>query len=139
MLFYENLNWTFHAKGIWLVHDAANATELGGTATAPTSTYIGSSNMGHRSWTRDFELGFVLTTHKQKFKDILAKEWEHLSSYTRDHKATNSVTSLLESANRATSVPLVRGTAPALSLVQRPGPWKISLAKYLARYLKTFL
>ena len=134
-MLYENLNWTFHAKGIWLVYAAPNPMKLGGTETAPTSTYIGSSNMGHRSWARDFELGFLLTTQKQNLKDILAKEWEHLSSYTRDRAATTSVNALLKLGN-ATCAATVRSTATQAKL---PALWKISIARYLSKCLKSFL
>jgi phosphatidylserine/phosphatidylglycerophosphate/cardiolipin synthase-like enzyme len=88
---YARPGWTFHAKGMWLSRHGA----LSNPATRnlsdcepsfkPESTsqeqqvpgavfYIGSSNGGYRSWTRDFELGFLVTTGSPRISQCLQRE-----------------------------------------------------------------
>jgi CDP-diacylglycerol---glycerol-3-phosphate 3-phosphatidyltransferase len=61
VLLFNKLGWTFHAKGFWTsLDDGADQNAI--------IAYIGSSNFGERSWSRDFELGFLLIS---ECKDIL--------------------------------------------------------------------
>jgi phosphatidylserine/phosphatidylglycerophosphate/cardiolipin synthase-like enzyme len=44
----------------------------------PVITYIGSSNFGERSWSRDFELGFVFVTYEPKVKELFKHEYDNM-------------------------------------------------------------
>jgi CDP-diacylglycerol--glycerol-3-phosphate 3-phosphatidyltransferase len=72
---YTRPGWTFHAKGMWLnrhgvFSNPAAKSESNGESEGKSPEqqvpgavfYIGSSNGGYRSWTRDFELGFLVAT-----------------------------------------------------------------------------
>lgn len=50
-------------------------------APAPVVTYIGSSNFGDRSWTRDFELGFVIATTERPVQDLFRREYSKLQGH----------------------------------------------------------
>ena len=88
---YRRADWTYHSKGIWLVPTIAAApTPYRGSGEGSSSgdgggiyaaSYIGSSNFGERSWSRDFELGFFLSTHDPQFARLLQTEYAYLQSF----------------------------------------------------------
>jgi len=53
---YDRPKWTYHAKGMWFYRRDGGVT----AEPVPCATYLGSSNLGVRSWCRDFELGFLI-------------------------------------------------------------------------------
>jgi phosphatidylserine/phosphatidylglycerophosphate/cardiolipin synthase-like enzyme len=64
-------------------------SDLNPLSTLTTSRHLqfnyiptGSSNFGERSWYRDFELGFVLTTQNHRLVRYLQQECNDLESYT---------------------------------------------------------
>jgi phosphatidylserine/phosphatidylglycerophosphate/cardiolipin synthase-like enzyme len=73
---YERTGWTYHAKGMWFNifsspdrsqrdlsdSNVKRAPSVGRPVPDRMVIYVGSSNMGERSWTRDLELGFVVRT-----------------------------------------------------------------------------
>jgi phosphatidylserine/phosphatidylglycerophosphate/cardiolipin synthase-like enzyme len=65
---YERYGWTYHAKGMWFSifnstdSNMKRAPSVGRPLPDRMVIYVGSSNMGERSWTRDLELGFVVRT-----------------------------------------------------------------------------
>ncbi|KAJ1430231.1 hypothetical protein B484DRAFT_449002 [Ochromonadaceae sp. CCMP2298] len=91
--YYMRKDWTFHTKGMWLFpaplaaslhvpYDTSVASEdeaaYLGVGTAPVVTYLGSSNFGERSWTRDFELGFLIVSGEEKVQGVLKEEYARL-------------------------------------------------------------
>ena len=74
--------WTFHTKGMWFYPPQQ---EKSSSALAqdelPELTYIGSSNFGARSWTRDFELGFILASEDQDVRQIMHLEHENIERW----------------------------------------------------------
>lgn len=64
---YGRPNWTFHAKGIWTTFPGE---------TLPSSTVIGSANLGQRSSERDLEAQLLIVTTneqlKKKIDEVLA-------------------------------------------------------------------
>lgn len=43
-------------------------------------TYLGSSNMGERSWGCDFELGFIIVTDDRGIQETLRKEMQQVTT-----------------------------------------------------------
>ena len=90
VLRFARPGWTFHAKGLWLwlaldiresQKKATNSKLRTKEGSAPIGviSYIGSSNLGMRSWGRDFELGFLVaavTTPKNTGKVLEALQDE---------------------------------------------------------------
>ena len=81
MLKYQRSGCTFHVKGLWCEvakSPTEEITEGNGKAKnfedISALSYIGSSNMGERSWNRDMELGFVLVTHNVQLRKSLRNE-----------------------------------------------------------------
>ncbi len=87
MLKYQRPGSTFHVKGIWCAVSQQRSTGRGthsATGRGPgkveraedaaSLTYVGSSNMGERSWKRDMELGFVLVTRSSQLRGALRSE-----------------------------------------------------------------
>jgi len=82
---YERPGWTFHAKGLWLCvgEEASTGSGSGSSHRHSTSAstlpralavYVGSSNLGERSWARDLELGFIVrTTDPQLIRASMAE------------------------------------------------------------------
>lgn len=68
---YHRNNWTYHAKGLWLV-------EPDGTMLVT----IGSPNFGHRSINRDVELQCVLYTKNKLLKAQFQAEYENIERHT---------------------------------------------------------
>jgi CDP-diacylglycerol---glycerol-3-phosphate 3-phosphatidyltransferase len=85
---YDRKNWTFHAKGLWLkFSNPSPKPNVAALASSPSAssmvTYIGSSNLGARSWERDFELGFLLTTSSPQAVQVLSNEYSQLAAHAR--------------------------------------------------------
>ena len=91
---YARPGWTFHAKGLWLwlrpssprAREKGREGLEGGDGDESVVSYIGSSNLGARSWHRDFELGFVLAAGRGKagaegVAGLLARECEALEEH----------------------------------------------------------
>jgi CDP-diacylglycerol---glycerol-3-phosphate 3-phosphatidyltransferase len=76
MLAYHRDSWTFHCKGIWSHIDQETLL-----------TYVGSSNMGERSYHRDMELGFLLVTKNAHLKHQLHKERDRILKYCHKREA----------------------------------------------------
>ena len=57
--------------------------------TFTTFSYIGSSNFGHRSWQRDFELGFLLFTNNPTIKSKLQQECHKMMSHCHNNSYTS--------------------------------------------------
>ncbi|KAJ3000268.1 Tubulin polyglutamylase complex subunit 1 [Globomyces sp. JEL0801] len=65
--------WTWHAKGVWIIPKHSNSL----------LTVIGSSNLNHRSWTRDLETQLYIISHD----DLLTKSLKcHLDSLYADSR-----------------------------------------------------
>ena len=75
---YEKPGCTFHSKGMWL-HGKEGVS--GGDNMSVT--YIGSSNFGMRSWTRDFELGFLLVSCDSSDEKTISREWNYLVGHAK--------------------------------------------------------
>ena len=71
---YHRPDWSFHAKGIWCFPRNRGL---------PVLSYIGSSNGGERSWYRDFELGFLLSTKNVRMKSQLWTELRQIQNHCR--------------------------------------------------------
>ena len=77
-LCYHRHGWTFHGKGVWMLpRDPA----------APSVSYVGSSNFGLRSWSRDFELGFAVVARGERAKLAMSEEVANLHKYTSELSA----------------------------------------------------
>lgn len=83
VLHFSRPGWTFHAKGFWLW--LAPSSSHGQTQQAEPSvvSYVGSSNLGRRSWGRDLELGFVLSTGPGRLAQSLTREYEALDGHAK--------------------------------------------------------
>jgi phosphatidylserine/phosphatidylglycerophosphate/cardiolipin synthase-like enzyme len=101
---YYRKDWTFHVKGIWLFSTpelpkplvpsvassshypcaAAKEAVSNGVYSNRTATYIGSSNFGERSSSRDFELGFVLHTTCPSLSTQLSDECSRIEEHSSD-------------------------------------------------------
>jgi hypothetical protein len=82
---FSRPGWTFHAKGLWFENEKQGEGGLPPLA----GTYIGSSNFGERSWSRDFELGFLFyennrNTHSP-FREFLQKDLQVLKQHCHEH------------------------------------------------------
>jgi CDP-diacylglycerol--glycerol-3-phosphate 3-phosphatidyltransferase len=81
---YERQGWTYHAKGFWcniFYSDPGPSNSIGKHYPDKVVTYIGSSNMGQRSWQRDFELGFVVHTTDKTLIKQTTDEYRGLKSF----------------------------------------------------------
>jgi phosphatidylserine/phosphatidylglycerophosphate/cardiolipin synthase-like enzyme len=101
---YYRKDWTFHVKGIWifsrpelpttLIPSAASSSSYpcttakeavsNGVYSNHAATYIGSSNFGERSSSRDFELGFVLHTTCPSLSSQLSEECSRIEEHSSD-------------------------------------------------------
>jgi CDP-diacylglycerol--glycerol-3-phosphate 3-phosphatidyltransferase len=86
---YTRKGWSFHAKGMWCFPVDKQA---------PVVSYIGSSNGGERSWFRDFELGFFISTRNQQLKDSLRSELQliqnHCTLIKNEHEIVKGINML---------------------------------------------
>eukprot|EP00055_Hartaetosiga_balthica_P007589 m.26327 g.26327 ORF g.26327 m.26327 type:complete len:487 (+) comp5847_c0_seq1:2-1462(+) len=69
---YERLEWTFHAKGIWLRNNQA---------APPFATVVGSSNFNHRSAERDLEAQALIITSDDTLMEQFEKEFELIDAH----------------------------------------------------------
>lgn len=69
---YNRPGWSFHAKGMWCFPQDKNS---------PVVSYVGSSNGGYRSWARDFELGFFVSSSNRKLQNSLISELNFVKSH----------------------------------------------------------
>lgn len=76
-------SWTYHAKGMWLYDMMMN--DQGESVRHVPMTYIGSSNLGSRSWKRDFELGFFLISDSRELQRRLGQECDHLIDSSEEY------------------------------------------------------
>jgi len=74
--YYNRPQWSYHAKGIWLLSPLDKSLSL------PFFTYIGSSNFGQRSWERDLELGFMIASNHIPVRTKIANEIRYLCKDT---------------------------------------------------------
>ena len=101
---YYRKDWTFHVKGIWLFStpelcaplipilanpssypcNTAKEAVYNGGYNGHAATYIGSSNFGERSCSRDFELGFVLHTTCPSLSSQLSEECSRIEEHSSD-------------------------------------------------------
>ena len=109
---YTQDKWTYHAKGLWIFPVNSNDSSRGDVDSDSNRTtlhqevcasYIGSSNMGHRSWTRDLELGYILCVNNRTVSTSanvalanssmvsLRREWSNLNIYSRRLETCNGV------------------------------------------------
>ena len=74
LLSYFRSNWTFHAKGLWLMNTSTSDYFL---------SLVGSPNFGYRSVYKDLELQMtILTKDDHLIKQFLA-EYENIRKYTK--------------------------------------------------------
>ena len=59
-----------------------SASDARAMPSSSSITYIGSSNCGERSWTRDFELGFVMVTRNRGLQEELQLECARLQQHS---------------------------------------------------------
>eukprot|EP01038_Epipyxis_sp_PR26KG_P009042 gene9042-12191_t len=91
ILKYNKPGWTFHTKGIWVYdvnnNDKNNSYDHNSNdINYPILTYIGSSNFGDRSWTRDFELGFLLNLNNNNmhdYKQLFHQEYINIEKFCK--------------------------------------------------------
>ena len=91
-LIFDKSDSTYHSKGLWMEKsnrsdswdDSVHLNSSNNHNSKIWVTYIGSSNFSHRSWYRDFELGFLIFTNSQKYGKKLIKEVEHLKSHSKN-------------------------------------------------------
>ena len=90
MLKYQRPGSTFHVKGVWVevskepTEDTTKVDQKVYKAEDLTAlSYIGSSNLGERSWKRDMELGFILVTHNARLRRSLRDEVSRTLRYCR--------------------------------------------------------
>ena len=94
--YYMRPEWTYHTKGIWLFPSSMTESsvssedkEMKPTSGKSTSkgnnatmlTYLGSSNFGERSWSRDFELGFVFATAEAPLQQLFKNEYVNMRQH----------------------------------------------------------
>ena len=65
---YSRKGWTFHAKGLWLLHSGSHRC----------TTVVGSSNYGERSFSRDLELQLEFTSTDKGLRERLSGERDAL-------------------------------------------------------------
>ena len=82
VLHYSRPGWTFHAKGFWLWLAPSSQAQTK-QAEPSVVSYVGSSNLGRRSWGRDLELGFVLSIGPGRLAQSLTREYEALDGYAK--------------------------------------------------------
>jgi phosphatidylserine/phosphatidylglycerophosphate/cardiolipin synthase-like enzyme len=118
-MLFNRTGWTFHSKGIWL-HRLSGDSEV-------YASYIGSSNLGIRSWTRDFELGFILRTStiprkggregdKRVISEVFEDDWRRLAA----HAETKCSKLFLIAANEGST-------------------WKKKIVRYLSFAMRSYL
>jgi len=112
-LLYDRSGWTFHAKGLWLwlrpeprptssqsqsqSHSQSQSQSLETERSQSLGqglslvSYVGSSNLGERSWRRDFELGFVLATAEPGLVESLTREYAALAAHAHAKKPLQPV------------------------------------------------
>jgi CDP-diacylglycerol--glycerol-3-phosphate 3-phosphatidyltransferase len=73
---FDRPNWTFHSKGVWFLPRESIERNC-------AFVYIGSSNGSVRSWQRDFELGFMMTTNNNALVNLFKAEVEAIQMYSR--------------------------------------------------------
>lgn len=143
--YFTRSGWTYHSKGLWIFPPRNEDREVGSTAggSLPTSgdsssavvTYLGSSNFGERSWSRDFELGFVLVTHEASLQQLLRREHDRLQQHcgTVVSVGTGKDADTLPAAAEVTAQAL-----PAAVLAQH-SPFQRTIINAAARLLKSIL
>ena len=161
LLLYKQQDWTYHAKGIWIfpqVNDGSNSiTNTIIRARESCATYIGSSNMGHRSWTRDLEFGFILCVHDSTINGTgeegisdkaftnnnstisLKKEWEKLSAYGSSfcfdlQEEYHHGKGAKDSSNNS-NVKTIHSSSRRAMISH----WKFQLSRILGKTLRSFL
>jgi phosphatidylserine/phosphatidylglycerophosphate/cardiolipin synthase-like enzyme len=85
---------------------------------APFLTYIGSSNLGERSWRRDFELGFVVASREEGVRRAMAADLGNLVRYCRKEQ-TQAQTQGQQSHQHAPKRPFAEHVAAARAGLQR--------------------
>jgi phosphatidylserine/phosphatidylglycerophosphate/cardiolipin synthase-like enzyme len=107
---YARNNWTYHSKGLWWqkerVRDKSDNKIDGndGDSELQSGCYIGSSNFGIRSWTRDFELGFLFSTvtpstvnahgvpnNSARTSSVFVEDLKNLQRFTTTDKRTKNL------------------------------------------------
>lgn len=92
---FQRSGWTFHAKGFWfdVSSKVASSTPYNSDKKADVSSlsgsYIGSSNFGERSWSRDLELGFLFLQRPHQTSDVSAGR-DFKAFLTRDYDLLRS-------------------------------------------------
>lgn len=80
---YNRPGWSYHAKGLWCFPNDCSL---------PVVSYIGSSNGGERSWLRDFELGFLLSTRNPSLKQSLVADIDSLKVHCKVVRSEQELT-----------------------------------------------
>ena len=58
----------------------------------PLLTYVGSSNFSERSWSRDFELGFLIHTTDRRVQSVVTEEYRQIMRHCTSHHGSDYVT-----------------------------------------------
>jgi CDP-diacylglycerol--glycerol-3-phosphate 3-phosphatidyltransferase len=130
---------TYHSKGIWVFprSEPFSGDPLQRDAqpiSGPVTTYIGSSNFSERSWGRDFELGFVLTTRDPSLKGLLRREHANLQA----HCGIAAEGALADNAGLPPFTCAGMGTVPRESMPQFRA-WQRRGLFFVARVLRSIL
>jgi CDP-diacylglycerol--glycerol-3-phosphate 3-phosphatidyltransferase len=125
---YDRKGWTFHAKGLWLwlsspsppLSSSAASSAHPPQQAASLVTYIGSSNLGERSWGRDFELGFLLSTSNPRALGVLSGEYKHLLAHSRSSSSSGGAAAAADSDSATPPVSAtMRKLVPVLTRICR--------------------
>lgn len=103
LTYFMRQGHTYHTKGMWWFPAgstegptattdsrgssySADGDDVGGQRrdkppSAPVVTYLGSSNFSERSWSGDFELGFIISTQEPSLQRMLREEHAELLSH----------------------------------------------------------
>lgn len=86
---WQRKGWTFHAKGLWILHGPSTKKEEGNVDTTKQAevlaAIVGSSNFGRRSFERDVESNLILVfpSPESSLAIELQNEWELLKSHSQ--------------------------------------------------------
>lgn len=67
------------------VDDGGDDSDVSNSVGQPLLTYVGSSNFSERSWSRDFELGFLIHTTDRRLQNVVTEEYRLIMRHCTSH------------------------------------------------------
>ena len=146
--------------------DDGDDSDVSNSIGQPLLTYVGSSNFSERSWSRDFELGFLIRTTDRRLQNVVTEEYRQImrhctshhcidnTSYDDDDDASQSRNGSIDSRGETSGgrtesnyrhvLRSMRLIPPPLqqkssSLVPEHGQWKQRMLHSMSRVLRSFL